>query len=1084
MGFTGVYTTTQLIYLNGENGVRTVNGSIVDMTGSEAITQLSALNNGAGVQTVAGGDLKITLTDGKVVNVSLVGATTLQNVMDDIILAALGVAPNRLSVGLNSAGTALVLTDSKSAGGNLTVAALNGSPAAAGLGILGTGTGATLVGQPISDNSADIRITLTDGTKVYVSLSNLLTIQDVLSAIHQADPRLSANLIAGTGQIQITDSAGGSGALSVSQWNDSFAGADLGILGTAGVPRNVLTGASLAISSVILDGEGGHDTITGSPGNDTITANGGNNVISGGGGIDTIIATRDANITLTNTSLTIGSDGPNTLSGIEQAILSGGPSANRIDTSGFNLGPVTLMSGGGLDTLLGGGGNDTFDIDVTGLTVPSGPNDTAHQVTVGTGVGTSNNVVITGMGGMVGQSDLNWVHYLTPPANTSLTLGANSANSTLNLTTNLVTGGQSIALMANTINTNGFSINTGAATSAGNITMMANTITIDGGSVLSALPTVTGGTKGTILIDGVNNSAKFTGLPILGNVNVNISKETVTIGNATIKGGDVEVLTDATSTQLLHASDFGNVPGLSSFLGSSFNTILSALNKISFFVAAVYAESDAIITIGSTGSASPTTINADTFTAFSSATANASAAPISFAVIGAAAGVAKTESNVTIGRANITTTGDMTIRTSVDHTVSVTGKGSTTAGVNIGIAVSVILSDSTANVTKDAVLNAGHDLFVQADTVDRNSTIATADTDPSGMIGVAIAVSVELGHTNAYLDGQATVANNVFVTATQQKEPVSKTIPPGFYTGVSADAGLGTLSSGDLLKDLKSSATGVVKNKAFEKLPFIPKAIDWVKGKLPGGGKPASATGTRPDFQAAAAIAVVEDTNDALAQIGDGVTTDPTDIAKVAAGGMITVNGNVSDNPLIYATASASTTKEEGSNADKTKTYTGTSSVGVSLAVTVGDYHNNADAYISGNAIVNAKGALTVTASPLNAFDPSNAFGTNLKSFADPATYTAKYDTTMGVQVLHAKDTVRVPTSYPADLGGGGKLDTIYTYIAPEGATIDLGTENYKNTLLWSSSNIASAASSGVLNDIRYVASYLNSNLGICNNLI
>ena len=54
------------------------------------------------------------------------------------------------------------------------------------------------------------------------------------------------------------------------------------------------------------------------------------------------------------------------------------------------------------------------------------------------------------------------------------------------------------------------------------------------------------------------------------------------------------------------------------------------------------------------------------------------------------------------------------------------------------------------------------------------------------------------------------------------------------------------------------------------------------------------------------------------------------------------------------------------------------SRLGVSIAVTVGLYSNNADAYIAGNATVDAGGAITVDAKALNAFDPNSTFGTNL----------------------------------------------------------------------------------------------------------
>ena len=260
---TGVSTTTELEYLNGGTGVRTTDGSVVDMAGSESLTQLSTLNNGGGVHTKPGKDLKITLTDSSVVFVALSSAATVADVENLIDLASYG----RVLVSLNSAGTGLVLTDTQTHGGNLTVASGNGSTAAADLGILGTGVGNTLTGQPISDNSTDIRITLTNGSNVYVDLSLLQTISDVLSAIDSASTDLDASLV--NGAIHITDSSGGTGLLTVTESNGSFAAADLGILRTAtSGQKNTLVGKALGIGSVTITGGGASQltTLTGSPG--------------------------------------------------------------------------------------------------------------------------------------------------------------------------------------------------------------------------------------------------------------------------------------------------------------------------------------------------------------------------------------------------------------------------------------------------------------------------------------------------------------------------------------------------------------------------------------------------------------------------------------------------------------------------------------------------------------------------------------------------------------------------------------------------------------------------------------------------
>ena len=168
---------------------------------------------------------------------------------------------------------------------------------------------------------------------------------------------------------------------------------------------------------------------------------------------------------------------------------------------------------------------------------------------------------------------------------------------------------------------------------------MGQAITIDGGSQLLALATAPGGKNGTIKITAVDNAELLTGVPALGNAVVNINKANVTIGNATIKGGDVEITATTQAKDVISASDFGTIPGLSSILGTGVNAIISALKNIAFEVQVAYSESDSIIHIGEAATDPATTILADNFTAYAKATATPSAAPISLALIGAAAAV-------------------------------------------------------------------------------------------------------------------------------------------------------------------------------------------------------------------------------------------------------------------------------------------------------------------------------------------------------------------------------------------------------------------------------------------------------------
>ncbi len=94
---------------------------------------------------------------------------------------------------------------------DISVAAANNSLAAEDLGILRNSSGNELVGFAITDVSADLDIGLRDGTRVFVDLSGLATIQDVLNTINSAAPGLLSakiNTSSGTG-IDVTDHTGG-----------------------------------------------------------------------------------------------------------------------------------------------------------------------------------------------------------------------------------------------------------------------------------------------------------------------------------------------------------------------------------------------------------------------------------------------------------------------------------------------------------------------------------------------------------------------------------------------------------------------------------------------------------------------------------------------------------------------------------------------------------------------------------------------------------------------------------------------------------------------------------------------------------
>ena len=133
-----------------------------------------------------------------------------------------------------------------------------------------------------------------------------------------------------------------------------------------GAGNNILSGGE---GSDTLTGGVGDDRLFGGNGDDIITGGLGADVLNGGAGIDTLRETRDADFTLTNSALTIGTDAAETLTGFESIELTGGASANTFHVGAFT-GRLKVTGSGGSDTLnysastLG----ITVDLDLVGST--------------------------------------------------------------------------------------------------------------------------------------------------------------------------------------------------------------------------------------------------------------------------------------------------------------------------------------------------------------------------------------------------------------------------------------------------------------------------------------------------------------------------------------------------------------------------------------------------------------------------------------------------------------------------------------------------------------------------------------------
>ena len=221
-----------------------LNGNIVNYLSPS--TLLAELNDGRGVTLgTGGGDFKIGLSDGSNVSVNLATAKTVGDVVNQINSAA----GNKLTASIPSGGTGIQLKDNSGGGGSLSITQINGSKAAAGLGLLKGASGNTLLGSPViagldgtllsSLNGGtglslgQIRFTDRSGASQILDFSGASSVQNILDTINSATGvKLNASLSSSGSGVQISDASGGSGNITIADANGGTSAEALGINGT------------------------------------------------------------------------------------------------------------------------------------------------------------------------------------------------------------------------------------------------------------------------------------------------------------------------------------------------------------------------------------------------------------------------------------------------------------------------------------------------------------------------------------------------------------------------------------------------------------------------------------------------------------------------------------------------------------------------------------------------------------------------------------------------------------------------------------------------------------------------------------
>ncbi|HEX4053571.1 MAG TPA: flagellar filament capping protein FliD [Tepidisphaeraceae bacterium] len=251
-------TTAQSLGIVGTGTGGTLIGSNINYI--TAGTTLAQLNDGNGVATTIAGqnDFTVTVGDGSQIGVSLNGAKTVGDVINDINT----VGGSKLKASINAAGNGITLTDTSGGGGGMTLTADNGSEAAKDLGLTGAASGNTIGGVPLLAGLDSVliksfnggsgiplgTISITDraGDSGQINLSGAVSLSDIIGDINNntAGVKVTAALnSSGTG-IQITDSSGGAGNLVIGDVNSTTAAA-LGIAGTFDTTTQAVEGVNL-----------------------------------------------------------------------------------------------------------------------------------------------------------------------------------------------------------------------------------------------------------------------------------------------------------------------------------------------------------------------------------------------------------------------------------------------------------------------------------------------------------------------------------------------------------------------------------------------------------------------------------------------------------------------------------------------------------------------------------------------------------------------------------------------------------------------------------------------------------------------
>jgi filamentous hemagglutinin family protein len=456
---------------------------------------------------------------------------------------------------------------------------------------------------------------------------------------------------------------------------------------------------------------------------------------------------------------------------------------------------------------------------------------------------------------------------------------------------------------------------------SGNITFEAREIELKPGSKVLAHSTGTHAAGDVSLL-----ASELPEAPVFGSFDDAVASITVT--NARITGKDVVLRATADDTWEWTGNEYADV--VLDFIDS-----LSVGANITRSVASATVTVDGGAHIGASGN----------LTIESLASTDASLRVVS-TLLGFGYGETDADAKVDIRTATLSANGDMKLRSVADSTLLVkvdtvnTGRftnmlSSASKYANGSVAVGIVDQLAETLVGSGAVIDKAGTLLVEATGKKSHEVSASGGSFKDGVASAGIAVSITNTTMNASLGGDVKQSGSVTVSASLADDA---------STSVSASAG--TAGSPDVKESITSARD--LDEILFEKISDFVSRVPETDSRSKDGGS------GNTSFGLAAAFAWVENTN----TVGAGIAAS----GKVTSTGAVSVRAAAEEGFSVQTSAAVDQVETGQQKPGDPNTPEQKKNIAVSGSIALIDMDHHVDATIGDGAVINAGGAVAVTA--------------------------------------------------------------------------------------------------------------------------